>query len=366
MARLLRGGRVEQGSTAKLSMESHTVPHRSLGILLATMGLLASTAAASNAAARDNIPITDLLKTLAHPDHAERMRAQRELADRGKEAIAPLKSLLADKSQKTSARIHALWALFAIAERHADFDPTPAFVTALHNGPDDLRAQAARAIGSARLKGEGVVKGLIHRARNDKNAFVRMYAAAALGRIGDKAAATDLLASLDDEDEVARFAKVLALRVINAWDTAPAFLNAAEERVRQGAVWALTGVYDETAVAALAQAAMENPYNEVRIAAIEALAQVHRTRGWVGRTAANEPRPRRVPWASTDKVAATLRLQLTDANEKVRIAAIRAQEKMQDGESLATLRELAAKDASAAVRQEAKRVLEAVDSRNAR
>ena len=316
--------------------------------------------------ARGSIQERDLIRTLAHPAHSQRMLAQWELSKRGLTSIEALRTVLTNKSQSTTARIHALWALFAIAEGSREFDPVSDFLKALHNSPDDLRSQAARAIGTRRLTGDGVTKGLIHRARNDRDASVRLYAAVALGRLRDRAAATDLFASLDDEDDVARFAKIEALKTINAWETAPAFLHASEKRTRLGAVSALRGVFDETAVAALAQAATDNPYKEVRIAAIEALATAHRqqepyTEGWWGPQArGKKPRPRNQEWAGTAKVVTTLRSLLTDSDEIIRLTAIRSQEEVRDKESLPTLRELATKDASAAVRQQANRVLELV------
>ena len=155
------------------------------------------------AVTRQDIPAAVLIKTLGHPAHSQRMLAQWELARRGIAAAQPLKEVLGDKTQPTPARIHALWALNAMSDRVDDFDPTADWLKALHNGPDDLRAQAARAIGTGRANGEGVVKGLIHRAKNDKDAFVRMHAAGA----GQAAPAQE---RLDGNSDRAFFAAVAA------------------------------------------------------------------------------------------------------------------------------------------------------------
>jgi len=272
----------------------------------------------------------ELIEMLSHAEHTHRVLAQWALAERG-DARDAVKAALADKSKSNTARIHALWTLAAMADQHKGYNPVKEFITALHNGPDELRAQAARALGTKRFDAKAAVKGLIHRAKNDTDARVRMQAAATLGRIAGAEAAAELYSSLDDEDRFAWLAKVQALRAINAWDAAPAFLNSSDERTREGTVLALTGVYDDGAVAALVHAVSANPYPEVRARAVEALAEVSRkadpdVKGWWDtQPARGKPaREKRREWSGTKAAAAALTVALKDTDERVRIAAARA------------------------------------------
>jgi putative membrane-bound dehydrogenase-like protein len=318
----------------------------------------------------DSAPTADLIKTLAHPAYARRMQAQWALAKRGAVVVKPLSDVLADKAQPTAARIHALWALHAMVEIDKDFNPVPQIVTALHNGPDELRAQAARALGTRRINASAVnaaVKGLIHRAKNDPDGYVRMQAAVALGRLGAKEAAAELFASLDDADRFAWFAKVQALRAINEWATAPAFLNASNERTREGTALALTGVYDDGAVAALDIALHSNPHPAIRALAAQALAEVHRkadpyVKGWWGtQPARGKPaRAKKYEWSGTATVLKALADALKDEDASVRLAAIKAMQEIGDAGAAASLRGLTSTEKDDAVRAQVMRTLAAM------
>lgn len=223
-----------------------------------------------NAATDSATAMSELVHELSSESYRQRAAARCELVRRGSAAIDPLRDALADKSISTTTRIQALWALCTIAEGHMSFDPSELFITALHNGPTELRAQAARAIGWRRQGDERTVKGLIRRAASDSDASVRLHAAAALGRIKATQAAAELFASLDDLDDQARDAKIAALRQINSWAIAIAYLSAAEPRVREGTVMALAGASDANAAELLRWAAEQSPYADVRTAAAKA------------------------------------------------------------------------------------------------
>ncbi|MEX2213117.1 MAG: HEAT repeat domain-containing protein, partial [Phycisphaeraceae bacterium] len=279
------------------------------------------------------LSVDQLISTLKHPAHSQRMLAQWELVKRRRDAIAPTVALLKEKEAPTFARIHAAWVLYHLGLSLDSYNPASDLLYALHNGPDDLRAQAARAIGTGKFTGENdrVVKGLVHRAKNDTDASVRMHAAVALGRIGDVAAATELFLSLDDADTFARFAKVQALRAINTWDMAVAYANAAEERVREGTLLALTGVYDVGAIEALVAIVKSNPHEAIRAKAVAALGEVTLkadpyVKGWWGtQPARGRPaREKKHEWEGTDQARKTLFDAMSDDHLAVRLAAIRA------------------------------------------
>ena len=318
------------------------------------------------------LTVEKLIDTLKHPAHSQRMLAQWELVKRGRDAIEPTVALLKDRTAPTHGRIHAAWVLYHLGITLNSYNPSADLVYALHNGPDDLRAQAARAIGTGRLTGDSdrALKGLIHRAKNDTDASVRMHAAVALGRIGDPAATGELFLSLDDDDTFARFAKVQALRAINTWDLAPAYTNASEPRIREGAILAMTEVYDEGAVKALAFAIEVSPYPALRARAVQAISEVHRksepyTKGWWGtQPARGKPaRPKKIEWSGTHLVLDTLADALKDDSPIVRLAAIRAQQAIGDAGVLAALRSLVTTEKDNDVRAAAMRALAAMKDR---
>lgn len=199
-----------------------------------------------------------------------------------------LQAILADRAQSNERRIEALWKLRDLTNDRdmsasytgfdrilektpPEFDPTKSFITAMHNGPDALRAEAARALRMRTVDTKPAIKGLIHRAKNDTSPKVRMEAALTLGYLKAKDAAGDLLSSLDDADDAARIAKVMAVRMINEWELAPAFMNAASERTREGALLALKDVQEAGAIAALDFALRASPYPAIRLQAVALL-----------------------------------------------------------------------------------------------
>ncbi len=220
--------------------------------------------------------------------HIDRKRGRRpapSIAD------APtLMAILADRTKPNEARIDALWKLRAIPLELAnprqqsaqmltpDLDPTKAFITALHNGPDALRAEAAKVLRVSPKDVRPAIKGLIHRAKNDTNAKVRMEAALTLGHHKASEAVAELFGSLDDPDDHARMAKILAIRRINEWELAPAFVNAAAMRTREGAMLALTDLHEPGVIDALIFTVRAGAYPEIRLRAVDLLERaMHRT-----------------------------------------------------------------------------------------
>jgi putative membrane-bound dehydrogenase-like protein len=313
--------------------------------------------------AKDSDPLGAQLKSLGHPSHRERMRAQHRLAAMGKEAAAPLSALLAGDAPKYP-KVHAIWAQNALIDRVDGYDPSADWRRALHDADADVRGQAARALGYRRVK--IAVADLIE-ALKDPDASVRLKAAVALGRIGDAARAAPLFEALEEQDVYARFAMIQALRRINRWESAANYLSSPNRDVRQATLLAMTGVYDLQAVEALAAAAAQATDPEVQAKALEALGEVDRqadpyTGGWWGtRPAAGKPaRSKKHEWSGTVKVLTALRAGLKSPAADSRIAAIRALGATGDREALPTVRELALGDVKLDVRREAMQFIAAL------
>ena len=209
----------------------------------------------------DDAPLAAQLQALGHPADSERGRAQACLTRLGPPAIAPVAALLASADASKLAKVHALWTLNGIADQRPGFDPAPAWIAALDDPDADVRSQAARALGERRCH---AATGRLVTALGDRDAQVRMWAAIALGRIGDAPTAPALYAALKDDDVLVRFTAIQAIRALNQWQPARQYLASDNVQVRRDMLVALTGVYEDAAVAALVWAATENPDQALR------------------------------------------------------------------------------------------------------
>jgi putative membrane-bound dehydrogenase-like protein len=160
---------------------------------------------------------------LAHADRRVRMRAQFELASRGRETTA----LLGDVAQHGAdrfARIHAVWALGQQAARRlresgalesqtlrSGIEPTAFVLPLLEDRDAEIRAQAARMLGESRaLAAQSKLADLCA----DDSARVRAFAALALGKLGARdaqPAIVSMLADNADRDVFLRHAGVQSL-----------------------------------------------------------------------------------------------------------------------------------------------------------
>lgn len=193
------------------------------------------------------------------------------------------RAILADRTKSNETRIAALWMLHILALQFdrshitsasgltPDLDPTPSYITALHNGPDPLRAEAAKVLRVAGRRAQPAIKGLIHRMKNDSNAQVRIEAALTLGHMKAIDAVAELFGALSDTDDAARLAKIMALRQIDQWELAPAFINSSDPRIREGSLLAVRTDRGGSALDAILFAAESSPYADIRRQAITAL-----------------------------------------------------------------------------------------------
>ena len=205
---------------------------------------------------------------------------------------------------------------------------------------------------------KGAVEPLV-KALKDGDAGVRMRAAVALGRIGDPRAVQPLFEALTESDVYARFTMIQALRRLNHWELAADYLKSTYKPIREATVLALTGVYDDGAVKALANAIAAGGDPEMQTRAIEALVVVHRkadpyTGGWWGtQPAAGKPaRAKKHDWSGTPIAMTALHDALHQKHDAIRKAAVAALIEIKDPDALPELRTMLADDPSDAVRLE--------------
>jgi len=271
----------------------------------------------------------DLIKGLSHTSREVRLVAQRRLADR--KATKELEAVLASGS--APAKWHAIWALDAIGAG------SPAIQAALKDADASVRRQAARQLGTRKVKeATDALVGLL----KDADLTVQFHAATALGRIGAASAIPALQASLTGKDVFARYAAFHALNRIgransSAWTEIVKGLESPDAAVREGTLFALRETYEEPLAAALAKA----PRSAESIAA---LAEIPRSPApwkgqWWGTQPVAQPRPPKViDYPGTTLVLESLRAALSDANPAVRRAAVDSVASTKDALAAATLR----------------------------
>ncbi len=288
---------------------------------------------------KDTDSIADLIKALDHPAYTERLRAQRALQARGKEAAETLANKFKKHELSKRAVQRAVW----VMDRAWPDAWNVVVLGASRDSDPEVRLEAVRAIGlhppliksndlGGILSDAPIESRLLQLAVNDPDPQVRLQAAAVLSRCGDVAAV--LLPILADEkNHYVRFALVRAVKRTADWNKlgksdaleyitmrpkdGPAF---------DGLFWALADEYDTGAVAILAVLAKHDD-PAVRQKAIADLARVYRDRkpyagGWWGtQPAAHGPPPRDVDWEGTPAVREAVLAALTDKDANVRKAA---------------------------------------------
>lgn len=277
---------------------------------------------------------TELLTALGHPARSVRLTAQRRLTEMGRgsnseKTINDLINLLRDLTQPGLARIHALWALDAIDEGRS---ARSAIGTLAAREPHpEIRAQAIRQLSEREVAEAAPV--LVERLHDDV-AFVRLQAATALGRLGQTSAVTNLLEILNEQDLFARYAAFKTLNRIGqrhpeAWEQIAKGLLSDDDRVREGARFAMRDTYDVQLVKVLAR--FVQPANRPSAAsrvALELLADIHHQptpwRGeWWAYHPALQPLPKKsADWEGTPLILSTLHQALGFADPEMRRIAI--------------------------------------------
>lgn len=290
---------------------------------------------------KDDDSIEDQIKQLDHPSFNERMRAQRALAKKGKDALPAVTTALADTKLDPTARRHLIWALDAIAG--ATPEATLPLIKELRSDVADLRAQAARALGERRVP--IAVEPLVALLK-DSEPTVRLQAVIGLGRIGDPQAVAALVPVLLDTDRYVAFSARMALRRIGDWKETAKALVSPDPKIRLALLAAMEQQYDPDVVAALAGVALgaEHPAPE-RTQAIHGLCDVHRKalpwdgRWWGTRPTQGAPPAKVESWPGTKLVIDSLKSTLGDADPTIRLATIKGITQSKPQELRAVLRE---------------------------
>ncbi|HEY7155170.1 MAG TPA: HEAT repeat domain-containing protein [Gemmataceae bacterium] len=354
---------------------------------------------------KDTDPIEQLIKSLDHPAHTERLRAQRQLTARKWPVAKALEKAWSDKKLSPRAKVHALWVL---ADTNSP-EWVNLAVTCLKDEKNrDLRLEAVRVLGcahDAEIDDEPVPQGQ----EIDEGKIKKKVTLAAIFRglmaIGKDAELLDRLFELAEEDaepqirmqavftlEVylfelhpasrehpesldrlvrrlgsendrwVRAALVCVLKRAEVWNSSR-FRRLVPEVLKQNKNLALDSLfrvlaeeYQLPAVIMLSEL-LKHQDPTVRQQAVETLARSYKDRkpyagGWWGtQPAAQKPPARVVVWGVTSQVRDAILGSLADKDANVRKAAVTALITMSDPETLQPLLKQydAEKDAAARV-----------------
>jgi putative membrane-bound dehydrogenase-like protein len=297
---------------------------------------------------KDTDSIEQLIKSLDHPAHSERLRAQRELAARGTPAARVLIDSI--KHGKLTAGLrHAVW---TVQQCNSPLEEWGRLARELSESKDEgVRLEAVRAMASNpswMLDGQMLVIAdgvgfcqLSNLVEKDPSPQVRLQAAMGL-----------FVATWDqpfkwlqqESDASVRYTFVRNLREVDAWrrikDSLPNdAAGAGAPRALEAICWAATEQYDVSAVGVLCKLRASKDAG-LRRQATESLARVYKDRKpyagtwWGTQPAGRKPPPRDVAWAGTPVVRAAIVGALKDTDASVRKAAVMALAAMKDPNTL--------------------------------
>jgi putative membrane-bound dehydrogenase-like protein len=301
---------------------------------------------------KDTDSTEQLIKSLRHPAHSERLRAQRALIARGGKAARVLGKALDAGNLTDRAKRHALWVL---RETSAPDWVSRAYTFTRANDAA-LRLQAVRVLATYRRQefpnGLGKMPPvrdiLLQRVEKDPDPHVRLHAACALsGKCAPSDCKALLLQLQIEKEHGVRFAIVRTVKRSCDWNALAKIL--AEEGFLKGRTlaldglcWALTDEYDLGAVTILKRLAGQADAG-LRKRAVEALARVHHDRKpyagtwWGTQPAAQKPPAWVVAWEGTPVVREAHLKALADKDAGVRKAAVNGLVEMNDPQTLAPL-----------------------------
>lgn len=302
---------------------------------------------------RDADSVVDLIASLGHPAHSERLRAQRALIARDPDAAEAIANALRRGGLSAQAQAHALWVLRAgLPQKWLDHAER-----ALDARDAGLRLEAVRVLGTLDRRDfpHGLGKRpdpadvLVSLASNDSDPAVRLHAAGGVARLARHVnRSRELLHLLDKErDPTLRPVLVQAVKEAGRWRELDEAL-AADDFLRgqpaaiAGLVQAVAEELDKSAVAILSRLARHDSA-AVRKQAVAALARVYKDRkpyagGWWGTQPAGQKPPlREVAWEGTEAVRDALLHALGDTDALVRRAALAAVVDMRNPKVIAVL-----------------------------
>jgi len=177
-----------------------------------------------------------LIQHLSFQDMRVRMKAQFELAKRGDDGYASLKSA-ADSSTDQLQKIHAMWGMGQVARKYQL--KAEDLITFLDDPDPEIVAQALKLMGDAKYD---VAKEKIRHLIASDNARVSFFATETAGIINDAAAVDEIISMLiknNDEDVYLRHAGSLALARIGDTSKLKSLASHESRALRTAAVVAL-------------------------------------------------------------------------------------------------------------------------------
>jgi putative heme-binding domain-containing protein len=290
--------------------------------------------------------VEELIKALNHPAHSERVRAQRELAAKGREGVAALERRLTDSKVSDRAMPHVLWVL---RERNSE-KWLPLALAELGSRSEDVRIEAVRVLGTFqdanKKKAEEVAGALLKRVDEDSSLHVRMQAAIALAtaKIPDRwSVSGHLYWSLfgHETDHVVLFSIIHTLKTTCNWDMD---FPIGRAMARPDAVFLVhADVYNLASLKYLTGIHARDEHPDNRRRTVEIAARLYKDRRpyagtwWGTRPEQQKPPARVVEWEGTPLVRETILKALGDKHAEVRKAAATALAAMNDPATLEPL-----------------------------
>ncbi len=274
------------------------------------------------AAVPDFKKITDdeLVKVIGSPSSVARLAAQREILFRGKKSSAPFtKPLIAIAAAREASPAVRTAAIFTLKQL---LGPQSGQALADLSKDDSIREFALRALGDtpndSSAPTEPLVSGL-----SDKNPRVRLVAAWALGHLGRKELADQIIPLVADPDALVMHTAINALADLQAADACLKALDTSNPSLAPGLLRALQTIHDVKVVNALDAKLKTIQDPAIRSGIYRALARLHsREADWNGswwgtRPDTSGPYFKTADWDGTAKVRQILQSAL--ATEKPEI-----------------------------------------------
>jgi putative heme-binding domain-containing protein len=328
---------------------------------------------------KDSDSVEELIKSLDHPAHTERLRAQRELVGRGKEIASDIMAAIDRKNASANVIIHGLWALRPID----GFEWIEVTKTQLKNETASVRLEAARLLVDLNAKelaylgnAPDFVRALDDRIdNNESDRHVRAMAVRAIRHVwqGSRAEHTFRNALDEEKDIWVRYAITRAMKWSQVWEEFNKDFKGMSKELPEhqlsveGIFTALTDEYSKPALEILLNLSKhEDP--KIRQGAVEVLARNAKDRPlyagtwWGTQPARQNPPARTIAWEGTPLIRDALIRALRDDAAEVRQAAVVGLIELKDPESLnAFITQLDA-EKNAAARSDLIRAIAALNS----